>query len=272
MEQKSYIICSTVRSGSTLLCKTLEKLEGCGQPKEYFHRHILKKLKLNNNPDKFLSYCQSIWQEGLSHHGTLGIKMHWWQMLDFLSIARQSPDLENKQDWEILNIIFPNSQFIYLWRREIMAQAVSAAIAMQTGQWEKVEQNETEESLQKEKKLWHNTVKSPKFQPWKIYEWEKSLEAHNLGWRKFFQDNSLPYYEITYEDMIESFTEQIINLVDYLGIDTSQISSQIAMPTQRQFNKVNRQFIDYYKLLPKPLLEVIYLLYARLKTRMNEVV
>ena len=31
-----YMICSTVRSGSTLLCKTLESLGGFGYPEEYF--------------------------------------------------------------------------------------------------------------------------------------------------------------------------------------------------------------------------------------------
>ncbi|MBF2097066.1 MAG: hypothetical protein IGQ88_01650 [Gloeomargaritaceae cyanobacterium C42_A2020_066] len=35
--RKSYIICSTQRSGSTLLSKTLTQLGDCGKPDEYFN-------------------------------------------------------------------------------------------------------------------------------------------------------------------------------------------------------------------------------------------
>ena len=83
MPANNYLICSTVRSGSTLLCKTLEQLDGCGNPQEYFHRHLVKKLKLNNNPQKFLEYCDGIVQKGIDNHGTFGIKMHWYQLVDF---------------------------------------------------------------------------------------------------------------------------------------------------------------------------------------------
>ncbi|MGD1805290.1 Stf0 family sulfotransferase [Dapis sp. BLCC M126] len=263
MEKKSYIVCSTPRSGSTLLCKTLEELGGCGQPEEYFHRHTIKKLKLNNNPDQFLSYCHSICQEGLRTHGVFGMKMHWWQLLDFLSIARQSPSFENKRDWDIINALFPNPKFIYLCRRDIIAQAVSATIAMQTGQWEKIRENQPKNPLQSVKKSQGDRVKSIKFQPWKIYEWEKNIKDNNLCWRFFFNDNCLNYYEIVYEDMVKSLVNEITNVVDYIGIDKSKMNYEIQAHTQRQFNIINQKFINYYKLCPNPLLKLLYGLYVK---------
>ena len=185
MEPKSYIICSTVRSGSTLLCNSLGQLDGYGQPEEYFHRHTIKRLNLNLHPDKFLAYCQSISQEAFNRHGVFGIKMHWWQMFDFLNLARQSPHLKEKQDLEILNMLFPNPKFIYLWREDIIAQAISAAIALQTGQWENPRKSEPKPGVQTKKNPQKFRIK---FQPWKIYEWETSLRVQNQAWQQFLQE------------------------------------------------------------------------------------
>ena len=140
MQASNYLVCSTVRSGSTLLCKTLEQFDGFGKPQEYFHRHLVRKLRLNNNPQKFLEYCDDIVREGIENHGTFGMKMHWWQLIDFLGLARQCPHLKERTNLEILSILFSNLKFIYLWRNDIEAQAISAAIASQTGEWEKLNQ------------------------------------------------------------------------------------------------------------------------------------
>ena len=265
MEQKSYIVCSTPRSGSTLLCKTLEQLGGYGQPKEYFHRHTIKRLKLNNNPDKFISYCHSIFEDGLDTHGVFGMKIHWWQVFDFLTIARQSPRFKKKEDLDILTTFFPNPKFIYLWRRDILAQAVSATIAMQTGNWEKIRNNKAKNPLQSEAKLHKDKLKSLKFQPWRIYEWEKSLAENNQCWRKFFRDNCLNYYEIVYEDLVKSFVKEITNILDYIGVNNNQITNKIEAPTQRQSNMINQKFIDHYKFFPEPLLKLLYWLYLKRK-------
>lgn len=247
MKKTSYIVCSTVRSGSTLLCKTLENLNEFGHPEEYFHRHTLQKLNLENHPDKFLDYCHSIY----NLTNSFGIKMHWWQLLDFLKLARQSPQFEQKGDWEILDTLFPNLNFIYLWRRGVESQAVSAAIASQTGQWEKSYGDQT-------------PTKSIKFKPWKIYEWEKSLQDQNRCWRQFFRDNHLNYYEIIYEDLVESFSQEIANVIAHIGVEQGH-TNQLEMPTQRQSDATNQRFISYYTLIPKPLLNILYQLYRQSK-------
>lgn len=252
MMVNNYIVCSTVRSGSTLLCRTLESLGGFGHPEEYFHRHRLAKLNLNDQPDTFLEYCRSIGSQGSAER--LGIKMHWWQLVDFLTLARQSLQFEGKGDLEILDMLFPNLVFIYLWRRDLASQAVSAAIASQTGQWEKGDDSGKS-----------TKAKSLKFQPWKIYEWEQSLKEQNHCWRQFFQDNHTNYYETTYEDLISSFPEEIANIVRHIGVDKPLPVQQLEMPTQRQSNTTNQRFIRYYTNLPKPVLGMIYQLYRQLK-------
>jgi Stf0 sulphotransferase len=64
--QQSYLVCSTGRSGSTLLCKTLEKLGCCGNPEEFFHNELVKTIAQNNDLDSFVDYCNSIFEKGLT--------------------------------------------------------------------------------------------------------------------------------------------------------------------------------------------------------------
>ncbi|MBZ8182127.1 Stf0 family sulfotransferase [Oscillatoria salina] len=245
--QKSYIICSTGRSGSTLLGRSLAQLKSCGTPEEYFHYKRLQGLDLKDNPDKFLGYCNSVLQAGLTSNGVFGIKMHWWQMQDFLRLARQSPLFQDKQDLEILNYFFPNLKFIYIWRKDLVAQAVSTTIALQTDVWEQSSQSET--TQQKENF-------SLKFQPLKIYRWEQKFKDQNRRWREFFRENNLDYYEITNKKLIGFFEEEIRNIVAYLGVDESLLPDKIEMATKSQSTKINKQFIRDYRRLPKLLLKI----------------
>ncbi len=266
MKSKSYIVCSTVRSGSTLLCKTLEQLDRYGRPQEYFHRHTIQRLGLNNNPDKFLNYCHTICQDSLTHHGVFGVKMHWPQLLDFLSLARQSPQFQHQEDLAILDDFFPNLTFIYLRRRNITAQAVSAAIASQTGKWEKTK------ALSDNSKESREIRKNPlKFQPWRIYEWDKALQEHNRCWQNFFAENNLDYHETCYEDLVESFPQEMAQIVDYISVNSSEFLNKFEMPTKPQSTPINRRFIRYYSWLPEPFLVMLYRLYRQLRPVQEEV-
>ncbi|MDJ0648898.1 MAG: Stf0 family sulfotransferase, partial [Xenococcaceae cyanobacterium MO_188.B19] len=251
---QSYIVCSTGRSGSTLLCKTLKNLKCCGNPAEYFHHNETKKLQLKDDPDKFISYCDSVLQEGLTANGVFGVKMHWWQMYDFIKIAKKSALFKDKKDLEILNAIFPNLKFIYISRQDIIAQAVSTTIALATKVWEKSADNNNNQEI---------TGLSPqkisiKFQPLKIYRWEQSFKDQNRRWQKFFEENGLDYYELTYEKLTSSFEQEIVNILNFLDIDQTLVFQKIEMATKKQSNNINQKFIKYYKMFPKLLLKVLY--------------
>ncbi|MEO1633997.1 MAG: Stf0 family sulfotransferase [Cyanobacteria bacterium J06631_9] len=256
MKANNYIVCSTVRSGSTLLCKTLAQLTGCGQPKEYFHRHTIERLQLDNNPERFLSYCQEIVQESALSQSAFGMKMHWHQLLDCLRLARQSSELSHCSDLEIINALFPKVTFIYLRRRDVIAQAVSAAIATQTGRWEKPTHRPEPAST------------TPiKFQPWRIYEWDQALRSQYQLWQQFFSTYQLPHYEITYEDLVANFPTEISNILSYINYPSNAFSQEfsqgLSIPTKRQGNQTNQKFIRYYTLLPRPVSAMIFRLYEK---------
>jgi LPS sulfotransferase NodH len=260
--QKSYIVCSTGRSGSTLLCKTLEKLGSCGNPEEFFHNEQVKKIKQKNDIDYFVYYCNSILEKGTTKNGIFGMKMHWWQLVDFLRLARQLSAFQDKQDLEILNAIFPELKFIYIWRRNMAQQAISTVKALQTKQWvnpiENVETKTQQQSLHKQKLI---------FQPLKIYRWEQSFEDQNQRWRNFFKNNLLKHYELVYEDFVPAFDREMANVLAYLDLELS--NDKIEMATQKQANEIDRQFLQRYNKIPKLALKILYKL-KKLRSRKEE--
>ncbi len=256
---KSYIVCSTGRSGSTLLCKTLEKTGCCGKPQEYFHLQTMERLQIYKDSETFINYCNSILKEGLTEDGTFGIKMHWWQMYNFFKVARKFLDVSEKTDLEILNYIFPNPNFIYIWRRDLTQQAVSTVIALQTKQWAKPKQKENKNN-DKAKKINDKL----KFQPLKIYRWEQGFADQNRRWREFLTDNNLDYREVVYEDFVANFDQQITEVIDYLGVDQKTINDKIEPPLQRQASEINQKFLQRYKSIPKLVTKVAYKLNQKL--------
>jgi LPS sulfotransferase NodH len=249
--QKSIIICSTGRSGSTLLCRSLEELNTCGKPEEYFHHNVIKALDLKSSSEKFLAHCNQVFAEGTTENGIFGIKMHWWQMFEFLKLARQLPEFAAATPLEILGAFFPNPKFIYIWRRNRTAQAVSTIIALQTGQWEERADQRHSYSVNPEAK------RSPaplQFQPLKIYSWEEKFKDQNARWRSFLTENAIAFREVITEELTSNFQSSMQATLAF--IEASAEPEHIKMPTKKQSNDINRQFMARYEKYPKALLRL----------------
>ncbi len=114
--EKSYIVCSTMRSGSTLLCRTLKSINIAGDPKEYFNPDWNKVGIQTNEPDELYQHCSRVMQETTTSNGVFGLKMHWNHMMTFLRICRKDPAFSGKNALGIIESIFPNSQDTKKWR------------------------------------------------------------------------------------------------------------------------------------------------------------
>ena len=250
--RKSYIVCSTGRSGSTLLCQTLKQLKFCGSPEEYFHHKAIEQLSLKEDTAKFLAYCETILEKGTTSNGVFGIKMHWWQLYDFLKLTRQLPDFSSKTDYEILGAFFPNPKFIHIWRKDMVAQAVSTVIALQTGVWVSPLEKESKQIIRMAKTDLGSEPKRIKFQPLKIYRWEQKFRDQNRRWIEFFHQNlNSNFYKVENKQLIKNFHQEINNIVEYLGLEEATVPDEIRMPTQKQSSSINKEFIKTYNRVPK---------------------
>src|SRR5438128_1228021 len=76
--RRKYLICSTQRSGSFLLCRQLINA-GIGVPQEYFnplHRNLLCG-RWNLDPRDTPGYIRSLYAKRTTRNGIWGVKLQW---------------------------------------------------------------------------------------------------------------------------------------------------------------------------------------------------
>lgn len=250
---KSYIICSTQRSGSTLLSKTLTQLGDCGKPDEYFNLAYWFEKSTFTDRSSFLEYYERVLEQGTSENGVFGIKLHWYQLKALSAWLRDHvDDFRDSSPLETLNSLFPSSQFIYIYRKDTLKQAISLSIAMQTKEWARAVGSG--ESSNKPKNL--------RFNPAQIRGCRNKTEKSNKNWQAFFEANSLDFYSIAYEDFVVSYEETIKEVYSFLGVKYSH--GTITIPTEKQANGINDRWLFYYKTVPQPLVGIFTQLLSKI--------
>jgi len=119
---RGYAICTSSRSGSTLLCQYLSSTGLLGHPLEYFNgagRRMLGDPDFPDEPEKQIECVLTI---GATANGIYGIKVFPTQ---FDLVAKSIP-------WTRM---LPNLKFVLLKRRDLLGQAISSLRAAQTNQW-----------------------------------------------------------------------------------------------------------------------------------------
>ena len=142
-EHDSYIICTSPRSGSTLLCKLLASTGVAGKPDSHFHEPSLERWLdyYDLRPDPAVSKKQRLSMifaaaisEGSADTGIFGLRL---QRHSFAFFMKQLAVLHPESDGEYgrFQAAFGRTLFVHLTRTDKVAQAVSYVKAQQTGLW-----------------------------------------------------------------------------------------------------------------------------------------
>ena len=127
-ETKTYLILSTPRVGSNLLCQSLENTEVLGSPSEWFNPLFVREIqtRLGHKQLDFKKYTNTIKKGSKSSNGVFGIKVHIEHYTHWI-----------KNGFDILDIGF--DAHYYIERKDKIAQAYSLAKAKKTNFWTKAE-------------------------------------------------------------------------------------------------------------------------------------
>ncbi|QDP95647.1 sulfotransferase [Microlunatus elymi] len=140
---ESYVLCTSPRSGSTLLCSLLAATGLAGNPKSFFHEpsvanwsaHLLTPPgRRGSDLDYARTVVDAAIAEGTNSTGVFGLRLQR-HSFDFLlgKLALLHP--EQMSDADRFRAAFGRTLFIHLTRADKIAQAVSCVIAQQTGLW-----------------------------------------------------------------------------------------------------------------------------------------
>jgi LPS sulfotransferase NodH len=202
----TYIIASTMRTGSYLLCEGLEATGYAGHPQEIFcperHANYCGCWQLPANTS-FTNFLRTATQKCSTANGICGMKIHWHHVEP---LALQH---EVGKPWRVLLKLFPGAKYIHLRRRDRRAQAISWFRAQITNEWWRVAGYVNKEL----------TGKALKFYPTEIRRMEIELERQQKGWDEFFAGQSVPVLVMEYEALAADYRGEIARVLAFLGQD-----------------------------------------------------
>jgi LPS sulfotransferase NodH len=181
-------ICSTQRTGSYLLCRAMIH-HGIGVPHEYFHylhagiigaRFGIAGLP-NGQPLETDGVLRRAYTSALldrrTVNGIFAAKIQWTEYTRYL---------DNPEGHEMLR----NAHFIYLYREDLLDQAISVHVAMQTGRWGFGDLITTLPAA------------NPRFfDDDAINRYLERIARHDMQWRMFFARNQISPLVISYEQL-----------------------------------------------------------------------
>ena len=235
--RRCYVVCAVPRSGSNLLTDGLHATRQAGRPKQFF----LEKFEVDYgakhglDPAKdYAGYVRGIIRAKTTSNEVFGFKLMSWYLNDFLGRLRETHAFGNAgtSDLELLRNAFPRLQFVHVYRRHKLRQALSKARAVQTGLW-KVQKGKT---IQRE----------PQFDAELIEQCLRDGERQEKAWECFFQRIGIDPFRVEYEKLCQDYEGTIRAVLDFLRISRPRRTPIGPPATVRQADDISRAWEERF--------------------------
>ena len=229
-EGPSYLLCFVNRSGSNLLAAALRETGALGTPREYLHPHdFVIPLSLERGCRDLRQYVRSMVRSTATPNGVFGTKVSAGQ-LACLWRERIVPDL------------LPDPRYVYVTRRDQVAQAVSFLIAAQTQRWSsELAGNGAEPAYDREAIAAH-------------LAWIRESEA---AFERFFAARGIQPLRFVYEELEGSLERAVAAIAAAVGVPSPPEGVVARVRLRRQRTAVNDRFVARFldqQGLPEPAL------------------
>jgi LPS sulfotransferase NodH len=220
--RKSYFITSSYRCGSQYLCWKLWETGILGAPCEYLNpgyelRVLMKRFNVFSQAD----YIAKLLERRTSKNGVFGMKEHFHHFEAFL-----------KGYPALLDVLSPVT-YIYINRRDKVAQAVSMAKALQTNWWSSRMEEGPKPPLQYDREL--------------IAKCLKEVELQDAGWLKWFDAQNVAPFQLTYEDLTADTAGTVSSIVELLGVQNDERVEVAVPPAKKQSDETNQEWIERFE-------------------------
>ena len=157
-----------------------------------------------------------------------------WYLDDFLGRLRETRAFGNTgtSDLELLYNAFPRLQFVHVFRRHKLRQALSKARAVQTGLW-KVQEGKAAQA-------------EPRFDAELIEQCLRDAEQQEKTWECFFRRIGVNPFRVQYERLCQHYETTIREVLDFLKISLPR-RTRIGPPvTVRQADEISRAWEERF--------------------------
>lgn len=236
----TYMICANHRSGSGLLGAGLGSTSIAGSPGgEFFQYRAFK----NRNPDKpFLEdlstlrdYLSDLYQETKTDNGVFGFKIMWTGFNTLMNKINQM-GINTRNRREVLERIFPNLKYIYIYRQDKLRQAISLVRANQSQVWY-IQQGSRQKQDKSNLKYDGHQITSDLLE---------HVILNDLRWQQFFEEYGISPLMICYEKFSDDYSGHIIKTLEYLNYSDKENVLIGDPPYEKTRDKLTEQWVERY--------------------------
>jgi trehalose 2-sulfotransferase len=266
----SYLICTTPRSGSTLLCEALTNTGIAGQPEEFFQ--VRKETGATRRPleyfegtetteiaailggctefddplmnpvpgESYADYLARVMQQRTTPNGVFGAKVMWGYFGGLISNLARIPIYRDLTESNLLATIFPNLHYIRLIRNDKVSQAVSLWKAIQTWAWSYEHASTSANQL---------PVRQLTFHFGAIDHLVQQIVADEAVWQQYFTDHDIEPFTVVYEELTAAYEETARNILHFLDISVPENLEFAERRMKPQADALSKEWIErYYQL------------------------
>lgn len=260
--RRSYLVCATPRSGSTLLCALLDGTGVAGHPEEYFealrhsglprrpheyfdrerHANIIERLAFREMPEHGRHQASPLWWpeaydrylewalgQGTTPNGVFGAKLMWGYLGDFATLLRGIDGMRGLPIPDLLDRAFPGLRYVQITREDKVRQAVSLWKAVQTQAWRRDEGG--------------TAAVEPTFSFRAINYLVRLLTAHDASWDAYFLGLGIEPLKLTYEQLADAPEPAVRRVLDYLGVPAPADLTIEAPPLKVQADERSEEWV-----------------------------
>jgi trehalose 2-sulfotransferase len=219
------VICALPRTGSSLVGEIVGR--NCfGNPAEWFWREDMARNKAAWGATTFADYLERVLERGTSEQGVFGVKIMWGYFAEVLAELRRLH--EEPDDVELLRALFGEPRFVWVRRRDAVAQAVSWAKALQTSQWGADQPSSG----------------TPAFDFEQVDELHREAREHDAAWDGWFSRQGIAPFEVVYEDLEHDLHGVMRDALGFLGL---RGQADLRASGQKQADEVSAEWIRRYR-------------------------
>ncbi|MDZ4311915.1 MAG: Stf0 family sulfotransferase [Cypionkella sp.] len=215
---KSYIICGTPRSGSTLLCDLLAATQVAGVPDSFFMRDVdpvwarAWGLPARGELDAVryaAGYLAAAITAGTGATGVFGLRLMRESLGDVLAVIDTVyPGLTS--DRARLRAAFGEVLFVHLSRQDKLAQAVSLIKAEQTGLWHVAPDGSELERL--------SAPQEPRYDFARLRAMVAELQGYDAAWLDWFAEQGIVPLRVEYDSLSADPVAEVARICAALGV------------------------------------------------------
>lgn len=210
-----YVIAATPRSGSHYLGHLLFTTKQLGAPLEYLSVPNYRRWSQIVGSEDPTTVFGEILARRTSPTGWFGVIAHWFHLANFsrLKIPRD---------------IFKFSRIIWIRRRDVIEQAVSLAIRLQTGAGTS----------------FHQPLDEPIYNYQTLVECVDAIKQMDSAWAQFMTQTSAPHLQLFYEDIRQNEVATVALILDWFGLPRLDVS--LSVPLKKQATATNAIWKDRF--------------------------